>query len=239
MLTERDTKALPLEDLPSTSSAVRSPSKHRCTKSPSPQRSWSGSSSGESSASECGSKESGSSSSSSSGLGSRSGSGSESEGGSPARSEASAGMRSVHSQTASAGSVKVLSGDEASEGEDDVLDSANEADVSQGSMSLLDISATDDEDTRKQKAHELARKNDTDFLAWKDQLISEGVKGIQEWDSMVNDYTDRKRRPKNPDPLGPPISYMQECGVFQPLPSTTNPLGLCHFYRVDPSAYLC
>ena len=27
---------------------------------------------------------------------------------------------------------------------------------------------------------------------------------------------------------------MKECGVFQPLPSTTNPLGLCHFYHMDP-----
>ena len=114
------------------------------------------------------------------GSGSGSGSGSESQGGSPARSEASAGTRSVHSGAASVGSVEVLSGDEASEGEDDVLDSANEADVSQGSMSLLDISATDDEETRKSKAHELARKSDTDFAAWKDKLISEGVKGIQE-----------------------------------------------------------
>ena len=127
------------------------------------------------------------SSSSPSGLGSRSGSGSESQGGSPARSKASAGSTSVHSQTASVVSVKVLSGDKASVGKDDVLDSANEADVLQGSMSLLDISATDDEDTRKHKVCELAHKSDTEFAAWKDKLIGEGVKGIQEWDSMVND----------------------------------------------------
>ena len=36
-------------------------------------------------------------------------------------------------------------------------------------------------------------------------------------------------------PLAPPISYMKECGLFLPLPSTTNPLELCHFYRVDPA----
>ena len=109
---------------------------------------------------------------------------------------------------ASVGSVEVLSGDEATGGEDDVLDSANEADVSQGSMSLLDISTRDDEDIlQMQSACELARKSDIDFaVAWKDKLISEGVKGIQEWDSMVNDYTDGgKRRPKIPDPLGPPF----------------------------------
>ena len=151
-------------------------------------------------------------------------------------SEASTDARSVHSRTASVGSVEVISRDEASGGEDDVLDSANKADVSQGSMSLLDISATDNEDTRKCKVHEIAHKSDIDFTAWKDKLISEGVKGIQERDSMVNDYTDGgKRRPKNPDPLGPPpISYMKERGVFQPLPSMTNSLGLCRFYHADP-----
>ena len=77
--------------------------------------------------------------------------------------------------------------------------------MSQGSMSLLDISTTDNEDTRKRKACELASKSDTNFAAWKDKLIGEGVKGIQERDSMVNDYTaGGKRKPKNPDPLGPP-----------------------------------
>ena len=29
---------------------------------------------------------------------------------------------------------------------------------------------------------------------------------------------------------------MKECGVFQPLPSMMNPLGLCHFYPADPSS---
>ena len=181
-----------------------------------------------------------SSSSSSSGSSSGSGSGSGSREGSPARSEASAGTRSAHSQTASIASVKVLSGDEASGDDDDDDDdasySANEADVSQGSMSLLDISVSDDEDTRKCKAHELARKSDTNFTAWKDKLISDGVTGLQERDNVLNDYADSgKRKPKNPDSFGPPVSYMEDRGVFKPLASTTNPLGLCHFYPADPT----
>ena len=135
----------------------------------------------------------------------------------------------------SAGGVEVLSGDEASGGEHDVSSSTDEADVSQGSIPLLNISAASDEETHKHKVRDLACRSDTDFAAWKEKQISEGVKGIEEWDNMVNDYTDGKRKPKNPDPLGPPISYMEECGVFQPLASTTNPLGLCHFYRVDPN----
>ena len=83
-------------------------------------------------------------------------------------------------RAASEGSVKVLSADEASRGKEDALDSANEADVSQGSMSLLDISTADDEDTHKRKVCELARKSDTDFTVSRDKLICEGVAGIQE-----------------------------------------------------------
>ena len=52
---------------------------------------------------------------------------------------------------------------------------------------------------------------------------------------MVNNYTDGKKRTKNPNPLGPPVTYMEERGVFQPLVSTTNMFGLCRFYRVDPN----
>ena len=107
--------------------------------------------------------------------------------------------------------------------------------MSQGSIPLLDISASDDDETRKCKARELARRSDTAFAAWKEKQISDGVKGIEERDQMVNDYTDGKRKPKNPDPLGPPVSYMEERGVFQPLASTTNTLGLCRFYRADPN----
>ena len=69
----------------------------------------------------------------------------------------------------------------------------------------------------------------------KEKQTSDGIKGIEERDQMVNDYTDGKRRPKNPDPLGPPVSYMEDRGVFQPLTSPTNTFGLCHFYRADPN----
>ena len=70
-------------------------------------------------------------------------------------SEASAGARSVHLAAASVGSIEVLSGDQASEGEHDVSYSTDEADVSQGSIPLLDISASDDDETRKRKARGL------------------------------------------------------------------------------------
>ena len=81
----------------------------------------------------------------------------------------------------------------------------DEADVSQVSIPLLDISATDDEETRKHKVWDLACRSDTDFAAWKEKQISEGIKGTEERDNMMNDYMDGKRKPKNPDSLGPLI----------------------------------
>ena len=217
---------------------AHSPSKCKCTRSPSPQRSQSGTSSSGSSASGCRSRGSCSSSSSSSGSSSGSGSGSRSWSGSPARSKASAGAQSVCSAAASVGSVEVLSGDQASEGEHDTSYSTNEADVSQGSIPLLDISASDDDETHKCKARDYVHKSDMAYAAWKEKQISDGVEGIEERDQMVNDYTDGKKRPKNPDPLGPPVSYMEDRGVFQPLTSPTNSFGLCHFYRTDPNVPL-
>ena len=118
----KSAETIPLQGLPPCSlPAVCSPSKRKRTRSPSPQRSQSGaSSSSESSASGRGSRGSRSSSSSSSGSSSGSGSGSGSRSGSPARSEASSGAQSVHSAAASVGSIEVLSGDQASEGEHDM-----------------------------------------------------------------------------------------------------------------------
>ena len=223
---------------PAVSPVVHSPTKHKHARSPSPCHLWSSSSSsGRGPGSGHRSRQSSLSSSGFSGSGSRSGQGSGSCGRSPAQFQASGHEESVHSGAASDGSVEVLSTDEVSGGEEDVLDSANEADVSQGSMSLLYISNADDEDTHKCKACKLTHKNDTDFAAWRDKLIRDGVAGIQEQDKTVHDYADPgKKKPKNPDMIRPPISYMKECRVFQPLPSTTNPLGLCHFYPTDPAS---
>ena len=146
------------------------------------------------------------------------GSGSGSQSGSPARSEASVGARSVRSAAVSVGSIEVLSGDQASEGEHDMSYSTDEADVSQGSIPLLDISASDDDETRKRKARESARRSDTAYAAWKEKQTSDGIKGIEEWDQMVNDYMDGKRRPKNPDPLGPPFPTWRNAGCFSHWP---------------------
>ena len=84
--------------------------------------------------------------------------------------------------------------------------------MSQGSIPLLDISASDDDETRKCKARDYARRSDTAYAVWKEKQTSDGVKGIEEPDQTVNDYTDGKKRPKNPDPLGPPFPTWRTAG---------------------------
>ena len=47
-----------------------------------------------------------------------------------------------------------------------------------------------------------------------------------------------EEKAQNPDPLAPPVSYMEDHWVFQPLTSPTNTFGLCCFYRADPNVCL-
>ena len=66
-----------------------------------------------------------------------------------------------------------------------------------------------------------------------------GWLGIQEQDRTVNDYADPgKKRPKNPDTIGPPVSYMKECRVFQPLPSMNESFGVVSFLSCRPIQFV-
>ena len=49
---------------------------------------------------------------------------------------------------------------------------------------------------------------------------------------MVNNYADGKRKPKNPDLFGPPVSYMEERGVLSHYPPQRILWG---FYPMDPT----
>ena len=44
-----------------------------------------------------------------------------------------------------------------------------------------------------------------------------------------------RESPKVLTPLAPPFPTWRNAWVFQPLASTTNTLGLCHFYHADPN----
>ena len=132
--------------------------------------------------------------------------------------------------------VVLVPGDEdtAAGGEDaDHLE--DEEALSQGTVSLLDISNSDNEEACKAAVRKTAHKSDVQYGTWWDEQICQGNEGIAQRDKQVNDYADSGQPSKAPDKISPlPLSYMEECGVFKPLDSIVNPKGLCQFYWTDP-----
>ena len=119
-------------------------------------------------------------------------------------------------------------------GEEDAGHSEDEEALSQGIVSLLDISTSDNEDAHKATVHEAVCKSDIQYGNWWDEQIHQGKEGIAQHDKGVNDYTNGRKPCKAPDKIGRPVPYMEECRVFQPLDTIANPLGLCHFYHTKP-----
>ena len=48
------------------------------------------------------------------------------------------------------------------------------------------------------------------------------------------DHADIGKCCEAPDEIGPPLTYMEEHGVFKPMEAINNPMGLCRFYRMTP-----
>ena len=72
-------------------------------------------------------------------------------------------------------------------------------------------------------------------MPWCDNQIHKGNDEIRQCDSRVCDHPQFGKRCEAPDQVGPPISYMEEHGVFKPDGvSTNNPMGLCWFYHMSP-----
>ena len=107
--------------------------------------------------------------------------------------------------------------------------------LSQGMVSLLNISTSDNKEARQSCCTgDSVHKSDIQYGNWWDEQIWQGKEGIAQHDKQVNDYADGGRVSKAPDNIGPPFSYMEERGVFKPLDTIANPLGLCRFYQTDP-----
>ena len=119
--------------------------------------------------------------------------------------------------------------DEKDEGHSD-----DEEALSQGTVSLLNISNSNNEEAHKAAVHDKACKSDVQVAAWQDEQICQGNEAIAHCDKQVHNYVDIGRPRKAPDKIGPPLTYMEEHRVFKPLDTIANPLGLCRFYRMDP-----
>ena len=125
-------------------------------------------------------------------------------------------------------------GEDTAVGGEDAGHSEDEEALSQGTVSLLDISASDNEEARKAAACETAHRSDVQYGTWWDEQIHQGNEGITRCNKQVNDYADSGRPSKAPDKIGALLYYMEERGVFKPLDTIANPLGLWRFYRTDP-----
>ena len=72
------------------------------------------------------------------------------------------------------------------------------------------------------------------YTSWRNVQIHQGHFEIEQHDKTVCDHPLPGKRCEAPNQVGPPISYMKECGVFKPTEFVNNPMGLCQFYRMSP-----
>ena len=101
-------------------------------------------------------------------------------------------------------------------------------------LSLLDISNSDNDETRKAAAHDKACQSDVLYATWRDRQIHQGNDDIAQCDQRVCDHADIGKCCEAPDEIGPPLTYMEERRVFKPAEAINNPMGLCQFYRTSP-----
>ena len=111
--------------------------------------------------------------------------------------------------------------------------SEDEEMLSQGMVSPLDISNSDNEETHKAAACKKACQSDVLYAAWWDEHIHQGNDDIAKCNKRVCDHADIGKCCKAPDEIGPPLTYMEECRVFKPVEAINNPMGLCRFYRTS------
>ena len=96
------------------------------------------------------------------------------------------------------------------------------------------FSKSDTEEVCAAAACKKARLGDVLYATWHDNQILKGNDEIRQHDSRVHDHPLFGKCCEAPDQVGPPISYMEEHGVFQPAESINNPRGLCRFYQTSP-----
>ena len=101
-------------------------------------------------------------------------------------------------------------------GEEDAGHLEDEEALSQSTVSLLNISTSDNEDARKATACEAARKSDIQYGNWQYEQICQGKEGIAQHNKGVNDYTNGGRPSKAPDKIGPPFPTWKSAGCSSP-----------------------
>ena len=101
-------------------------------------------------------------------------------------------------------------------------------------ISMTGFSKSDTEEVCMAAARETAHTGDTLYATWCDNQIQQGNEEIKQRDLRVCNHPHLGNRCEAPGQIGPPISYMEELGVFRTLVSMNNPMGLCQFYLTSP-----
>ena len=96
-------------------------------------------------------------------------------------------------------------------------------------------SSSEEEPSTDEALHDGARQKawllDTRFEAWHCNKIARGIAGWVARDTMICDLPEHgKMQPNQPNPMGPSLSYMGECQVFDSIWS--NIYDLCRFYAL-------
>ena len=101
-------------------------------------------------------------------------------------------------------------------------------------ISLSCFSKLDTVEVRVAAVREKAHWSDVLYAAWLDVQIREGNNEVKRHDLTVHDHPLPGKCCEAPDHVGPPISYMEERGIFKPVESNNNPRGVCRFYHTSP-----
>ena len=101
-------------------------------------------------------------------------------------------------------------------------------------LSLLDISNSDTEEVCMAAACKKACQSDVLYATWRDLQICQGNNEIGQCDLTVCEHPHAGKHCEAPNQIGPPLSYMEEHGVFKPVKSINNPMEPCQFYRMSP-----
>ena len=152
----------------------------------------------------------------------------ESSTGSPEKSQAprdSSSGGSEWSHSTSPAVVLLGEGEEApADAEEEEDGSDNEEMLLPGTVSLLDSSNLDKEETHKAAVCKKAHKSDVRYAAWWDEQICQGNDDIAMCDKRVYDHTNIGKYCKAPDKIGPLLTYIEERWVFKLVEAINNPL---------------
>ena len=101
-------------------------------------------------------------------------------------------------------------------GGEDVDHLEDEEALLQGTVSLLNISTSDNKETHKAAACETVHKSDVQYGSWRDEQIHQGNEGIAQCNKQVNNYANGGQPSKAMDKIGPLFPIWKSMGCSNP-----------------------